>query len=403
MKVVHIQAAMTPAGNAAYRLCTAMRDNGIDSTVLNLSPSANKDHAYNYNRYSILSRGIDKIVRSFRKINYRKDSYFYTSTPLFGRNISKHELVINSDIIYIHWTAGFLSRSNIEDLANLGKPIFMFMHDMWPFTGGCHHSMECSGYTVDCKRCKMFTRKNHSVNHQLLSKAKTYSKYDNIYFISPSNWMADCARKSFPLREKLVFVIPNIVDEKVFKPLNKEVVRDILNLPQDKTIITFGCQAGQKNPFKGWDYLEKAINQISRDNILIMIYGSGYSQETVDKVKYPIKFMGWVNDETLLALICNAADLFVTPSLCENYSLVVLENVLCKTPVVGFNTTGVPELVITDDTGYLAKFKDSEDLARGIEYVIDNKMPFNFKKKYSSKGIIEQHKKLIDKAIHHEL
>ena len=142
---------------------------------------------------------------------------------------------------------------------------------------------------------------------------------------------------------------------------------------------------------------------IQRENILVLIYGSGYNQETVEKVKYPIKFMGRINDEILLALICNAADLFVTPSLCESYSLVVLENVLSKTPVVGFDTTGVPELVITDNTGYLAKFKDSTDLAKGIEYVIDKKMTFDFRKTYSSEKIINMHMKLIKQIQQNEL
>ena len=188
------------------------------------------------------------------------------------------------------------------------------------------------------------------------------------------------------------------MNENVFKPMDKSVVMDRLNLPQDKKILTFGCQAGQNNPFKGWYYLEKAINKIKRDDVLILIYGSDYHQETVDCVKYPIRFMGRINDENMLALICNAADIFVTPSLCENYSLAILENILCQTPVVGFNTTGIPELVINDDTGYLAKFKDVDDLAKGIEVMLDNKPSFEFRKKYSSKIIVEQHLKLINKV-----
>ena len=154
------------------------------------------------------------------------------------------------------------------------------------------------------------------------------------------------------MRNKTIYNIPNVIDEDVFKPIEKKVARMILNLPIDATIITFGCIAGQGNPFKGWSYLESAINKTNIDNALIVVYGSGYNQETVDKVKYPIKFLGRVYDDIMLSLISNVGDVFVTPSLCENYSLTILESILCGTPVVGFDTTGVPELVKTGETGY---------------------------------------------------
>ena len=391
---------MTPAGNAAYRLSSAMREGGIDSNVLNLSPCIIRDHSFIYKNWenNFILNGIDKVARKYRKCGYKKNTYFYTSQPLVGRNISRYVLVKEADVIYLHWVAGYFSFKNLNDLAKLGKPIFVFMHDMWPFTGGCHHSMGCLGYTKDCNHCKMFSFNNKSVSFQLQKKHQAYSSFSNIHFISPSKWMAECARNSKALEGKTVYNIPNIVDEKLFKPLDKAIVRKNLKLPLDKTIISFGCQAWQNNPYKGWDFLEKAINKINRDNILILIYGSGYNQETVDKVKYPITFMGRINDETRLAQICNAADLFVTPSLCENYSLVILENILCKTPVVGFNTTGIPELVITGNTGYLAKFKDVDDLANGIETLIDTKPTFDFCNGYSSRNIVNQHLELINKV-----
>ena len=193
-----------------------------------------------------------------------------------------------------------------------------------------------------------------------------------------------------------------MIDETIFKPIDKKVVRQILNLPQDRIIITFGCVAGQDNPYKGWKYLEEAINRIDLDNILIVVYGSGYNQETVDNTKYPIRFLGRVYDDTMLSLICNASDLFVTPSLCENFSLVILENILCGTPVVGFDTTGIPELVKTGQTGYLAKFKDSDDLAKGIRSILNKEITFDmgqYRSSYSSRNIIESHIKLINQYL----
>jgi glycosyltransferase involved in cell wall biosynthesis len=396
MKIIHIQASMPPSGNAAYRLSSAMRDCGIDSCILNLYPSAIKDNAF-YIKPSItikLFRFLDKVIKRYRKRYYKTGSYFYNSMPLFGIDISKHFLVQNADVIYIHWISGCLSYKNWLQLANMGKPIFVFMHDMWPFTGGCNHSMGCMNYMSNCKDCGMFRKNNSSVSYQLQIKRKIYS-HSNIFFISPSKWMMTVAQKSVTMHNKVVFNIPNIVDETIFKPTDKITARMKLNLPKEKKIIIFGCQAGQNNPFKGWIYLEKAINMLKRNDILVVIYGSDYNRETEEKVKYPIRFLGKIEDENLLALICNSADIFVTPSLCENYSLTILENLLCGIPVVGFDTTGIPEMVKTGETGYLAKYKDAEDLARGMEILLSNKQIVNFRDNYSSKSIVEKHIKLI--------
>ncbi|GFH99415.1 glycosyltransferase [uncultured Phocaeicola sp.] len=404
MKIVHIQASMPPSGNAAYRLSTIMRNYGLDSYVLNLMPSFKKDNAYVNvaKRGRIFGKIVDYGVKKIKTFRIRKDVYFYTPLPAIGRDLVSMSLIMEADVIYVHWVSGLLSIDNIENLAKTGKPIFFFMHDMWTFTGGCHHSMECEGYHLSCENCNMFEWHSFFPCAHLKSKERLFSKYSNLNFISPSRWMASCAKKSFALRNKIVYTIPNVIDETIFKPIDKKVVRQILNLPQDRIIITFGCVAGQDNPYKGWKYLEEAINRIDLDNILVVVYGSGYNQETVDNTEYPIRFLGRVYDDTMLSLICNASDLFVTPSLCESFSLVILENILCGTPVVGFDTTGIPELVKTGQTGYLAKFKDSDDLAKGIRSILNKEITFDmgqYRNSYSSRNIIESHIKLINQYL----
>ena len=50
-------------------------------------------------------------------------------------------LVQEADIIYIHWiNGGFLTVKEIESILKLGKPTFIFLHDMWLLTGGCHYA-----------------------------------------------------------------------------------------------------------------------------------------------------------------------------------------------------------------------------------------------------------------------
>jgi glycosyltransferase involved in cell wall biosynthesis len=48
------------------------------------------------------------------------------------------------------------------------------------------------------------------------------------------------------------------------------------------------------------------------------------------------------------------------------------EAMACGTPVVAFTGTGASEVVRHMETGYLARFQDGEDLARGIRMFLED-------------------------------
>ena len=101
----------------------------------------------------------------------------------------------------------------------------------------------------------------------------------------------------------------------------------------------------------------------------------------------------------MLSLICNASDVFVSPSLAESFGLTLLENTICGTPVVAFDCTAVPEIVNINPMGYLAKYKDYNSLAYGIKEIL-SKNKEKFKIDYSSISIAEQHKEIIESLIY---
>lgn len=398
MKVLHIQTAMTSAGNAAFRLHTAMCKQGIDSTVLTLQPSVKRNNVINLKQtpQMYLMRRLVGLYQK-RKMRYKKiDSYSFSLLPV----ITFHNVIPylkDVDAVYLHWiAAGFLSARDIENIARSCKKVIFFMHDMWTMTGGCHHSFSCKEYLNGCKYCPMFKGDNQTAKYEADKKRSLFNKYDNLIFISPSNWMKSCAENSYILKGKPIYSISNVVDEFIFKPYDKKVAKQILNLPLNKHIITFGCQAGVINKFKGFDYLRDAINQTDLKDILLLVYGSDYNQRIIDELKFPIHFLGPINDEYTLSLICNASDLFVSPSLAESFGLTFLENTLCGTPVVGFNCTAVPELVQTGNNGYLARLEDADDLKNGIESILTNKVKLSFSNLYSSENIVKEHLRLLE-------
>lgn len=395
---------MPPAGNACFRLHLEMQKRGVDSSVLNIERSIairNNVYSIKTDMSTITKKIINKLQARFIGKNKLPNTYFYSHKPLVGASLMKETSVQEADVIYLHWMAGGSVRfEEIEQIAKSGKIIILFMHDMWDFTGGCHHSFDCKGYETGCLYCPMFRKNCKISSKQIEAKRRIFSKHPNIVFVSPSSWMTECAKKSMALQKNKVYTISNVIDETIFRPIDKGVARNLLNLPQDKNIITFGCQAGTKNPFKGWGYLRDAMKLINRDDIHIIIYGVDYQKETQEQIGYPITFLGPIFDETKLALVCNATDVFVSPSLAESFGLTFLENILCDTPVVGFDNTAIGEIVKTGKTGYLAKNKDHKDLAKGILYLLENKLePI---KEYSSDIIIEKHLSLISKLQHHE-
>ena len=72
-----------------------------------------------------------------------------------------------ADIVHLHWIcAGFI---RIETLAKFDPPIIWTMHDMWPFTGGCHYSGDCEKYGLACGGCpQLDSEKERDTSHWIL-------------------------------------------------------------------------------------------------------------------------------------------------------------------------------------------------------------------------------------------
>jgi len=301
------------------------------------------------------------------------------SYPILGTDVSDIAELKNADIIYIHWALnGLLNFRSFRKIAELNKPVIIFLHDMWAITGGCHHSFTCDKYkTEGCHNCPMFTdsKKNDLSAKEFRKKQRLYSKFNNLHFLSPSRWLYDCAKVSLLTKDKPVYYIPNILDNTLFKPSDKAVAKQILNIDAGETVVAFGA-ISVNSPYKGWVYLQKALELLKQDplseNISVLIFGSVYNQEIADAIPFKTKFMGYLKDEFSTSVIYNAADVFIAPSLAEAFGYVVMESLSCGTPVVGFNVGGIPDMISHKENGYLAKYKDAEDLAEGIRYCIQN-------------------------------
>lgn len=401
-KVVQIQYSTSSGGSTAVRLQKGFLKAGIDSCIVSLHPDiyGNEHVKYLGTKARWISKADTKIQDYLTRKRIKKFGNF--SYPVLGTDISQREEIQHADFIYLHWALnGFLSLKSIEQLAKLNKPLIIFLHDMWYITGGCHHSFTCEKYKTACHHCQVFgERKKKDLSFgEFDMKLKLYSKYDNIYFVAPSQWMYDCARQSALTNGKTIFKIANPLDDALFKPLDKKLTRQILNIDPSETIIAFGA-VSVTSPYKGWHYLQKALDLLHQkelfSNISILIFGDGFNKEIADAIPFKTKFMGYLHDEYSTALVYNAAEVVIVPSLAETFSYVAAEALSCGTPVVGFDIGGLAQLIQHKENGYLAKYKEAEDIATGVEFCLQNHVKGFQQPGLDIRSTIKKHLELFD-------
>lgn len=314
-----------------------------------------------------------------------------------------------SDIIYLHWiNGGFLSSKNIEEILKLGKPVFWFMHDMFPITGGCHHSFECMQYEDECRHCKFMQNDREFAARQLRDKV-LLARYKNLHWIAPSKWLYECALKSSAIDNLRLHLIPNVMSDS-FYPENQMIARNRLMQKLDlqfdfKTkYILFGADNVKKNPYKGFEIFLNALNEITtlyRENseLGVLFFGADYDEKIVNVIPFKTIFAGKIQDEEVMNDIYNASDVFVSASIAENFPLTVLESLSCQIPVAAFRTGGIPDMV-NNECGAIAKEKNARSLAEAIIKVL-KKENFNFaiNNLCGKEIIIRQHKELWKETI----
>jgi glycosyltransferase involved in cell wall biosynthesis len=397
MKVVHVQHSSKSAGGAALRLHNAFIESDIDSYILTLHDDINDTERVNYSGSSakFVSRIEDKIHNFItRKCNKEYGLFTY---PYLGTDISKKKLIKDADVIYIHWVQrGFMNFSGYRRLARLGKPVIIFMHDMWSITGGCHYSFSCEKYKTKCSDCQFF--KGHKTNDLsskgFNNKLKIYSRYNNFYFISPSKWLQECARNSSLTKTKSIFHVPNVLDDNIFKPVDKKSAKRLFNINEEDNVIAFGA-VSIDSPYKGWEYLQKALGKLTHDfetdRLTVLIFGKCNNNKLSEMIPFKTRFTGFLKDEFSTTLVYNAADVFVTPSLADNLPTTILESLSCGTPVVGFNTGGIPDMIEHKVNGYLAEYRNADDLAEGIKFCIRDKTKGRLLPEFKRDTILSQH------------
>ncbi|HEX9758728.1 MAG TPA: glycosyltransferase family 4 protein [Nitrospiria bacterium] len=368
------------AARAMYRLHVGLQDLGLDSKILAQIKSTGDANVVGPESY--IKRGwalVRFVADGFPVLLYpkRERTNFYTAYLPDG--LKQKCRSINPDVIHFHWLGGGGLR--IETLPKLKKPLVWTLHDMWPFTGGCAYDGECGRYRGSCGCCpKLNSSRQKDLSSWIWNRKKKAWRNLNLTLVTPSKWLAGCARSSSLFNNYSIRVIPNGIDINRYKPIEKGVARNIIGLPQNKKLIMIGTLQALDEKRAGFSYMQSALVRLAKnglsDQTEVVMVGCSKPQPAPN---FGLKtyFVGRLNDDISMALFYSAADVFITSSLQENLPNMVVESISCGTPCVGFGVGGVSEIIEHRTTGYVAQAGDWEDLAFGIQWVLEDPLRLN--------------------------
>jgi len=363
------------AAHAVYRIHKGLLNIGISSKMLvQYKASDDKSVIGPNNR---LKRGFALLRPTFDSaITYlfacgSKTTFHTAWFPL--SDVPSQIDSMSPDVVHLHWICdGMLP---IEKLKRINKPIVWTLHDMWAFTGGCHYDDGCERFLKACGNCPKLVRngKNDLSRSVFKRKKKAWSQLD-ITIVTPSNWLAECAKESSLFKGRQIEIIPNGLDLNLFKPIDKTTARKIWNLPNSKKLILFGAIRATRDHRKGFDLFYQGLKHLTAKwsgKAELVVFGASEPENPPD-FGLPVHYLGHLHDDVSLSLLYAAADVMVTPSRQDNLPNTVVESLACGTPVVAFNIGGMSDMIEHQINGYLAKPFDVSDHAAGINWVLSD-------------------------------
>lgn len=274
---------------------------------------------------------------------------------------------LKPDVLHLHNIHGFYLQ--IEKLFDYIKrsqvPVVWTLHDCWAFTGHCayYDYVNCSGFQSGCQSCRHHARLYpyalfcDDAANNYRRKQQAFQGISKLTLVSPSRWLADEAHKSF-LKKYRIMIIPNGIDLTVFhcdgekKKSNSVELLGVANIWEAR---------------KGLGHLADLAQQMPKTWRLTIIGVSKKQKRDLEKRFSKDKVNAVLRTENIsqLADYYREADVFVNPTLEDNFPTTNLEALACGTPVVTFGAGGSGEM-LTPSCGVIVSDRSAAGLINGI-------------------------------------
>ena len=381
-KVVLINHSDTLGGAAivTFRLMQALRQQGVDARMVVYTKTSSEE-----NISKISSRFIRATAFCLERLRlmfangFNYDNLFKISSGDFALNVHNHPWVKEADIVCLNWfNQGLMSVNGIRKLHKMGKKIIWTMHDMWAMTGICHHSYECNYFLDKCGNCQFLAGggKPTDLSHKLWEQKDRLYRDVPMTFVAVSGWLERRARESSLLRNCAVMSIHNPFPVENFYTKPTKLLYS-LETKMKPNLILFGA-ARIDDPIKGLNYTIDALNYIFDNNpeiattSAIYFFGAMKNPELLDNLRFSHRWLGRINDFKIIRYLCGTAKVILSTSLYETLGGTLVEGQAGGAIPVTFGGDGREDVVEHLKTGYIARYKDYKDIAKGILWALES-------------------------------
>jgi len=321
----------------------------------------------------LLRRGVESHVAYGRGAKHAEENvHFFGDTPgIYISAIGSRLLGINGyfnkratgkliqliekiqpDMVHMHVLHGYYVNVPMlfHYINKVQIPCIWTFHDCHAFTGKCGYFFDCRQWEQGCKSCPYLKSYPSSLlldctRKMWKDKKGLFTVGEKKWIVTPSFWLQTEVEKSFFSKYSCVTINNGIDTENTFYPRDREALRKKYGFLSEEKLI-LGVAVGYRDERKGVEYIIQLAKDLEKRAKVILI---GWNKENNGLLKGCENIITLKNilNKDMLADYYSMADVFVIPSLAENYPTTSLEAMACGTPVVGFGVGGITEQLET--------------------------------------------------------
>ncbi len=365
------------AAIALLHITNQLELQGIDFKFFHFDKQKNSSNPNFILKNGVFKSKKEKLLSLLRK-EFNYNSYFnqYSQVKLnpgfdlfsnpVNHWLSPVDSMDNNTIVHLNWISQFIDYPSFFNSIKPETPIIWSLHDANPFTGGCHVPFGCNNFQQQCENCPHIHHSNQTLqwaSSNYIIKRKLL-KDKRLIVVGNSSFTTKLAQQSnvFPKHTRFETIQLGLPTEQL-DILNKQSCKKSLKLQNENFIIGFVAN-GLSNPNKGFHHFCNILKQLNNNGIktLGLVLGSNPPQNE----HKDILFLGNTTSNQFKAIFYNACDAVLTLSQFESFGLVPLESLFCGTPVFGFNSGGVKDIVYCKELGKLSKINDEQSVLNDL-------------------------------------
>lgn len=315
-----------------------------------------KENAQKYNNISYWKENIDGV----ECIKFTTKEKIKTNYSLFDEQIYEFALKVindfNPDLIHIcHLRRVY---SFIKAAIDLKKRYILTMTDSLLI---CPNTFLLTKKFEFCKKHhqKNICETECGFNHQIIKDnyyLKTLYLNNASAITAPSKFQADIYRE---------YTNNEITTINHGNDLEKKYTEKVY--PKKKLIFGF---SGSGLALKGLNILLETFNKLQNIDVDLYVYGNFDDTARLFRTDN-VKFMG-VYDNSRVSEVLSKMDIFICPSLSENYPFAITESFINAVPVIATNEGGMKELVKNFINGFTFELGNVDQLAQIIKSLYNN-------------------------------